>query len=330
MPKLNQVIAIEKGAKSATESEITDCYHLAQRPEVFNGLIRIYEPKDEEGETLPPEQQKITMTAPDLTKLFSSSLAKLFDVSATKIYGNMKATADVVVDGETLLENVPVEYLLFMEKRLQDVNTYVNKLPILDPGVDWHFDEAKGCFAGEPTTTHRTKKVLRNHVKAEATDKHQAQVDVYTEDETVGYWKLTRFSGALPVTLRDQWRDRVRKLQAAVKFAQRKRTPSPSRTCRLVMRCSATCSDDRFEGWVMNRAYRAHGYSHTGEWCQETSVGRHSYPIPLGDTKPGALSHPPLNRLQCKLMTHRKTPYSLLILFTAKLRQVVVFCIEVA
>jgi hypothetical protein len=220
MPKLNQIIAIEKGMKSTTESEITEAYHLAQKPEVFNGLNRIYEPKDEMGEPLPPEQQVITMTAPELTKMFSASLVKLFDITATKVYGNTNAKADVVVDGETLLENVPVEYLLFLEKRLQDVATYINKLPILDPAVDWHFDEAKGIFASDPTTTHRTKKVLRNHIKADATDKHPAQVDVYTEDETVGYWKLTRFSGAMPVPLRDQWREKVRKLQAAVKFAR--------------------------------------------------------------------------------------------------------------
>lgn len=227
MPKLNQVIAIEKGMKSTTESEITDSYHLAQKPEVFNGLSRVYEPKDELGETLPPEQQVITMTAPLLSKVFSASLVKLFDITATKVYGNTKATADVVVDGETLLENVPVEYLLFMEKRLQDVATFVNKLPILDPAVDWHWDEAKGIFASDVTTTHRTKKVLRNHVKAEATDKHPAQVDVYTEDETVGYWKLTRFSGALPVPLRDQWKEKVRKLQAAVKFAREEANSLP-------------------------------------------------------------------------------------------------------
>lgn len=220
MPKLNQIVAIEKGMKSTTESEITEAYHIAQKPETFNGLVRIYEPKDEMGEPLPPEQQNIIISAPDLTKLFSASLVKLFDITATKVYGNTKASADVIVDGETLLENVPVEYLLFMEKRLQDVFTYINKLPILDPAVDWHWDEAKGCFASDPTTTHRTKKVLRNHVKAEATDKHPAQVDTYTEDETVGYWKLTRFSGALPAPLRDQWKEKVRKLQAAVKFAR--------------------------------------------------------------------------------------------------------------
>lgn len=40
--------------------------------------------------------------------------------------------------------------------------------------------------------------VPRNHVKAEATDKHPAQVEVYHEDVPVGYWTTVKFSGALP------------------------------------------------------------------------------------------------------------------------------------
>lgn len=220
MPKLNQVVAIEKGLKSQTESDITQAYHLIQKPEVFNGLTRAYTPKDEEGERLPSETQNILITAPTLTKEFSAALAKLFDITATKVYGNTGARADIVVDGTTLLEAVPVEYLLFMEKRLQDVLTFVNKLPTLDPAFEWHFDETKGYYATDTTTTYRSKKVYRNHVKAEATDKHPAQVEVYTEDETVGMWSTTKFSGAIPVPLRDSWKGKVIRLQAAVKFAR--------------------------------------------------------------------------------------------------------------
>jgi hypothetical protein len=35
-------------------------------------------------------------------------------------------------------------------------------------------------------------------VKAEATEKHPAQVEVYHEDVVVGQWKTVKFSGALP------------------------------------------------------------------------------------------------------------------------------------
>jgi hypothetical protein len=66
----------------------------------------------------------------------------------------------------------------------------------------------------------RTKKVPRNHVKAEATEKHPAQVEVYHEDVVVGYWRTVKFSGALPAQRVNELLERVEKLQAAVKFAR--------------------------------------------------------------------------------------------------------------
>jgi hypothetical protein len=62
--------------------------------------------------------------------------------------------------------------------------------------------------------------VPRNHVKAEATDKHPAQVEVYFEDVTVGTWTTTKFSGALPATRVHELEARVEKLAHAVKFAR--------------------------------------------------------------------------------------------------------------
>lgn len=220
MSRLNQIVAIEKGAKSSTESDITKTYHLIQKPEIFSGLIRTYEPKDDAGEQLPPETQNVIVTVKELVESFTASLTRLLDISYTKVDANTGARADVIVEGVTLLEDVPVEYLLFLEKRLIDVNTFIGKVPTLDPAQDWRYDETKGLYATEPVTTYRTKKILRNHVKAEATDKHPAQVEVYTEDETVGYWKKITFSGAVPEPKVKEWKERLSKVQAAIKFAR--------------------------------------------------------------------------------------------------------------
>ncbi len=38
----------------------------------------------------------------------------------------------------------------------------------------------------------------RVQVKAEATDKHPAQAELYCEDMPIGYWTTVKFSGALP------------------------------------------------------------------------------------------------------------------------------------
>jgi hypothetical protein len=220
MPKLNQIVAVEKGAKSVVENEITKAYHLAQKAEVFNGIERKYQPKDEEGEQLPGESQKVITTVPELVQAFSVSLTKLFDVTATKTYANTGAKADVKVDGEVLLEQVPIEYLLFLEKRLGDTLVFLGKLPTLDPSLNWTYDAESGQWKADKVTTHRTKKLPFNHIKSPATDKHPAQVDVLFEDVTVGFWDTTKVSGAVPATQIKEWKEKVLKLQAAVKFAR--------------------------------------------------------------------------------------------------------------
>jgi hypothetical protein len=96
----------------------------------------------------------------------------------------------------------------------------VKKLPVLDAAESWSFDASADCWATEPIQTVKTKKVPRNHVKAEATDKHPAQVDVYYEDVIVGHWKTVKFSGALPAKRVNELLERVERLQQAVKFAR--------------------------------------------------------------------------------------------------------------
>ena len=66
----------------------------------------------------------------------------------------------------------------------------------------------------------RTKKVPRNHVKAEATDRHPAQVEVYTEDVVVGNWERLMFSGEVSAKERKEMLERVSVLSDAVKFAR--------------------------------------------------------------------------------------------------------------
>ncbi|GIL26780.1 DUF7873 family protein [Actinocatenispora comari] len=220
MAKLNQIIAVEKGVKSRSFAELTASHHTLQKQAALSGISRTYQPKDEEGERLPPESTRVQVKAEEVIRETSRILTKLFDVTATKDWANCTARADVVVDGRTILAEVPVTYLLFLEKQLVDLHTFIRKLPVLDAAESWNYDSSADCFATEPVQTLRTRKVPRNHVKAEATEKHPAQVEVYHEDVTVGYWRTVKFSGALPASRVNELIDRVEKLQAAVKFAR--------------------------------------------------------------------------------------------------------------
>ncbi|HEX3640525.1 MAG TPA: hypothetical protein VHV10_04490 [Ktedonobacteraceae bacterium] len=218
--KLNQVIAIEKGTKGRSLQELTEAHQTLQKPALLAGISRTYRPKDEEGEQFPPESTRVQIKAEDIIRKISEGLTKLFDVVATKDWANCTAKADIVVDGKVLLSQVPATYLLFIEKQLVDLHTFIKKLPVLDSSETWTFDPSADCWATEPVQTVKTKKIPRNHVKAEATEKHPAQVEVYYEDVVVGGWRTIKFSSALPAQRINELLSRVDKLQEAVKFAR--------------------------------------------------------------------------------------------------------------
>jgi hypothetical protein len=217
--KQNQVIAIEKGAKSQAERALTDSHHKLGRAELIGGMTRSYTPHDAEGDKLPTERKLVqTGVAQELARLIKP-VGDYFDIVATKSITNTKAQADLPINGTKQLP-LPVDLLLFLEKQLVNLHTFVAKLPVLDPSETWEWSDERACYVTDIKEQVRTKKVLRNHVKSEATKEHPAQVDVYTEDIPVGTWATTKFSGALPAKEKEAMVERIEQLQAAVKQAR--------------------------------------------------------------------------------------------------------------
>lgn len=220
MAKLNQVIAVEPTIKSKAERVLTDVHRVLGKPELLTGLSRVYAPKDEDGEVQPPQYKLPQVKVTEAIDIAAAELTRLFDVTLTKESANTEARADVAVNGVPLLSDVPVTYLLFLEKQLVNVRTFVEKLPTLDPAVRWTWDANQGLYVSEVVRTASTKKVRKNWVKAEATREHPAQVEVFTEDDTVGHWSTTSFSGAIPATRKQALIERVDALVLAVKRAR--------------------------------------------------------------------------------------------------------------
>lgn len=222
MVKLNQILAIEKTAKSEGDKTLTAAYQEVQKTPLLSGISRTYQPRDDDGDTLPPESELVQRNVEDILLNVGQGLTRLFDVTLTKDVGNTEARADVVVGGVTILAQVPVTYLLFLEKKLVDFKTFVSKLPVLDPSVKWSEDATagRGLWVSDEVKTVKTKKIPRNHVLAEATDKHPAQVQLFHEDVIVGDWTTTKFSGAIPAARRADLIARVNALSDAVKIAR--------------------------------------------------------------------------------------------------------------
>ena len=125
------------------------------------------------------------------------------------------------MDGRTLIAGAPVTYLIFLEKQLTDARTFIEKLPVLDPAIEWTDPEAPGePYRSREVKTTSTKKVLRNHEVAPATAQHPAQVQVYQEDVVSGWWSTVKLSGALPAATVAGMRERLNALIEAVKVAR--------------------------------------------------------------------------------------------------------------
>ena len=222
MTKLTQLVAVEKGVRAVVEREVTDQYHLLDKGDtLLNGLTKTYRPRDEEGAQLPSQTQLVQVKVDDVLNTVAKHLTRLFDVTFTKDAANTTTKADIVIDGELpIARDVPIPTLLFLEKQLEDIRSVFRRLPTLDPGETWHDDSASGFWRSEPADTVRTKKIPRAHVLYEATDKHPAQVQSYTEDVVEGYWTTTKFSGAIPRERKVELLARVEKLIEAVKYAR--------------------------------------------------------------------------------------------------------------
>lgn len=220
MPKLNQIVAIEKSVKSRVYGDFTELHKASQKADLFTGFSKNYRKRDEEGEDYPPEQKRVQMEAGDALVQAAKLLTELFDVTATKDFANCTAFADVVVDGQAIVTQAPVPFLLFLEKQLTDLHTFVDKMPTLDPADEWQSDPNSGLYKTASIATQRTKKVQRPVVLYEATEKHPAQTQLITEDVVVGYWDTVKQSGALPIPRKRQLLDRIEKLSQAVKFAR--------------------------------------------------------------------------------------------------------------
>lgn len=216
MGKLNQVVAVVAAKKKLALEVITGAYHTLQKVELFQGLNRTYTPRDDEGERFPAESKIAQASVKALLQTVTPPLIEMFDTVLTQDEANTAAKSGLCVDGIEIIGKLPVTYLLFLEKQLNDLTTFVSKLPVLDPSEEWHWDEQSNMYASAPSESIKTKKLPKAFIKAEATDKHPAQVEVFTEDVLVGYWKAIKFSGALKASDKAAMLERVRKLRESV------------------------------------------------------------------------------------------------------------------
>lgn len=235
MGKLHELLAVESDLKSAAEKILAETINTFTKKEHhFTERFKSYQSKDEEGETFPPEKQELVTTVPKKLEHTQDVVVKYIDAVAQKEVTNTGASAILEIDGQPLVEDpVPATLLLALEGKLKQIREVYNTIPTLDPSESWKWDEKTQLYEAEPKQTTKTKKVMKNHVKAPATDKHPAQVEVYTEDVRVGTWTEKKWCGMLTPAEKADLLARIDRLMQAVKRARQRANDAETRNIRI-------------------------------------------------------------------------------------------------
>lgn len=218
--RLISIVMLQRTIKARTGALVSTAYKNVQKPALFTGLAREYTPKAEDGTPLPSETQQVQLGAMSLLTSVATDMTSYWDITATRDMGNQLARADVKVRGQVILEDVPTSTLLFLEKQLIDVRTFVTACPTLDSAKEWMTDEITGISRTRPIETTRSEKVEETSIVVQATDKFPAQTRDRVRDQIVGTWATTHFSGAFTTAQQHTLVGRINELIDAVKLAR--------------------------------------------------------------------------------------------------------------
>jgi hypothetical protein len=234
--KLHQILAVNKGVKSKEYGNITKLHKEMQKSDLILGLQRRFRPREDVtgGDSnidnfseYPDEDKKIQLKIEDVITEAQEKFASIWNSEAAKDFANAKAVADLVLDAdtdrpETLYKNVPVSHLLYLEKQLNDLFTFVSNLPVLSTDHNWEYDAQHSHFRSNVIKTLKSKKIQRPIELAPATKEHPAQVQLVTDDVPIGVWETTHFSAAIASDRKEAMKKNVLRLQKAVKYAREK------------------------------------------------------------------------------------------------------------
>jgi hypothetical protein len=222
MGKLHEILAVEGDLKATATRVMNEIRSLFGNTDRFTGRIRRYRPLQEGGEQLSDQRSEVSTTVQQELDRFISDMGKWVDAAVQKEQSNTLTKADVVVDGTVLLADLCAPALLNLEGKLAEIRKVYSAIPTNDLAERWRWDGEMGTFVSDPRITYSTKKTMHSFEASPATKEHPAQVSVYTEDEKVGAWETTLFSGAISPVEKQVRLERVDTLLRAVKQARQR------------------------------------------------------------------------------------------------------------
>lgn len=224
--KLHEVLAAEDTVTKAADkliAETTDKF--GRHGEFFVGMIRTLKrvnssPEDEAREASERREKVLPTNVPETVDYTMGFVTKMLDTKLQKHVANQKAKASIIIDGQIIMSDAPVDFLLDLEKAIPRWKEMFNRMPTLDPSKNW-IEERKHVFkTKDAIASAQTEKQLYPVVLSPATDKHAAQVKESSRDVVVGTYNDLFFSGAVTTQKKADIYALCDKLMVSVKEAR--------------------------------------------------------------------------------------------------------------
>jgi hypothetical protein len=223
---LHQLLAVKadlerEGGRILAESINT----FTKKAEHFDGVMKVYESKDAEGDQIPPETKEIVTTVSDKIKYTQGSVVKAIDARVSMEETNASGTVNAELKvGDKSFGTFSAISLLALEEWLEKVRALYKEIPTLDPTKHWDADTSAGAnrYKTPEEIKFRTVKKNKPLVLAPATDKHPAQVQLVQDEEQVGQYKTTYSSGRITPSQKSDLLQKIDDLILAVKDAKAK------------------------------------------------------------------------------------------------------------
>lgn len=227
MKILHELLATEKNFTSQVNKLQLETLQKFDKDHFFKGHIKTLKmlkdaPNNEQLELAGSEKKELVTTVKQTLDYLLGFWVKAEDLQATKNVTNQSAIANVEINGEILLSNLPVDELMGLEARLLDLRKVFEKMPTLDASKTWTSSSVSdGAWeATMADVTVKTEKVVTPVVLYEATKEHPAQVKEVSKDDVVGTFTTKHFSGAATSLQKAQYLERLDILLVEIKRAR--------------------------------------------------------------------------------------------------------------
>jgi hypothetical protein len=228
-PRLHEVLAVESDLEGTAKKLIAEASStFSKKSEHFMGYhkrLMMFDEKRRNEESGSEEHKEIVETVVGKLSYVEKSCIRWIDALLQKESANQEAKADLVVDGETIIEDVPATWLLGMESRLKLIREMYANIPTLAPGVSWVEDKNKGkhIFKSEHTEVKdKTEQVVQHQVIVPATKEHPAQVSTWQGNKKVGVFELDKWTGMVSPATKSNYLERIDKLIRGCKKARQR------------------------------------------------------------------------------------------------------------